>query len=60
MYLFEAQILNMDTDISIVRTIEIDGQFFESERDCYTYAMGVAYDSLNGNEILEKLELIAC
>lgn len=60
MYLFEAHYINMDTDKEIVRPIEFDGQFFDSEKKCYLYAIGKAYDMKKDNECFSLLEFIAC
>lgn len=60
MYLFTAHYINMDTDEKITRSIEFDGQFFDSEKECYLHAMGKAYDLTEENELLESLEFIAC
>ena len=60
MYLFEAHYINMDTDEEFTRSIEFDGQFLDSEKECYLYAMGKAYDLTEENELLASLEFIAC
>ena len=41
MYVFEAHYIDMDTEIELIRNIEFDGQFFDTEKDCYLYAMGL-------------------
>lgn len=60
MYIFVAHYINEDTEEEITRPIEFDGQFSGSERDCYLYAMGKAYDMMGKNEMFESLEFIAC
>ena len=60
MYLFEAHYINMDTNEKVIRKIEFDGQFFDSEKEIYLYAMGKAYDMTNENELFSSLEFIAC
>lgn len=60
MYLFEAHYINMDTDKEITRSIEFDGQFFDSEKECYLYAMEKAYDMKQKNECFSSLKFIAC
>ena len=60
MYLFEAHYINMDTNKSVSRKIEFDGQFFESEKECYLYAMERAYEVKQGNECFDNLEFISC
>ena len=60
MYLFEAHYINMDTNEKVIRKIEFDGQFFDSEKEIYLYAMGKAYDMIEDNECFDILEFIAC
>lgn len=60
MYIFEAHYTNMDNLEEITRKIEFDGQFFETEKECYVYAMGKAYDMKEKNECFSTLEFIAC
>lgn len=50
----------MDNDEEITRKIEFDGQFFETEKECYLYAMRKAYDMKEKNECFGSLEFIAC
>ena len=40
--------------------IEIEEQFFESEREIHLYAMGRAYDMKEKNECFSSLEFIGC
>lgn len=60
MYLFRANYWNMDDDFEIVRTIEFDGQFLASGKECFLYAMGMAYDLIEDAEILVSLEFMSC
>ena len=60
MYLFEAHYINMDTDTEITKKIEFDGQFFDTEKEIYLYAMSKAYDMTMENECFSSLEFIAC
>ena len=60
MYLFVAHYINMDNDTEVSKSIELDGQFFDSEREIYRYAMGMAYDLRKENEMFASLEFIAC
>ena len=60
MDLFVAHYINMDTDEEIKRKIEIEEQFFESEREIHLYAMGRAYDMKEKNECFSSLEFIGC
>lgn len=64
MWLFEAEYLNMDCKSSIKsvrRKIEFDGDnFFDTEEECYVYAMKRALKMQQKNECLSKLKFIAC
>lgn len=64
MWLFEAEYSNMDFKSSIKsvrRKIEFDGDnFFDTEEECYVYAMKRALKMQQKNECLSKLKFIAC
>lgn len=60
MYWFVAHYSDVYTGEQTTRKIEFDGQFFDSEKDCYLYAMGVAYDMTGENECFGGIELLAC
>lgn len=61
MYIFEAHYINMDTDKERIQSIEFDGgNFFDTEKECYIYAMKKAYDDKKVNECLCAVEFIAC
>lgn len=60
MYIFEAHYINMDNHVELTRTIEFSEQFFESEQECYMYAMGRPYSMKEANELLVSVEFIAC
>lgn len=61
MYIFEAHYINMDTNEKRVQSIEFDGgNFFETEKESYIYAMTKAYDNKKENECLVSVEFIAC
>lgn len=60
MYFFKAHYVNMETNEEITRPIEFNGQSLDSEKECYIYAMGEAYDLTGKNELFYSLEFIAC
>ena len=61
MWIFEAKYINMDTTEAITRKIEFDGDnYFNTENDCYLYAMEKALGIKNNNECFSCLEFIAC
>lgn len=64
MYIFVATYENMDLDSSIKsvkRKIEFDGDnFFDTEEECYRYALEQALKMRQENELLSCLDFIAC
>lgn len=51
----------MDSEKEITRIIEFDGgNFSQTEKECYIYAMSKAYDMKQENEGFGSLEFIAC
>lgn len=61
MYRFEAKYTNMDTNEERKQLIEFDGDnFFNTEKECYVYAMTNAYENKNSNERLGSVEFISC
>ena len=60
MYLFVAHYFNMDNDEEIEKKIEFEAQFFDTEKECYLYAMSRAIEMKNKNEAFSSLELISC
>ena len=60
MYLFEATYINVFDDTTRTKTIEFDGQFFDTVKESYMYAMSIAYDSMDKKtECFDKLDFIA-
>ena len=61
MYIFEAKYTNMDTNEEHTVNLEFDGDnFFDTEKECYIYAMTKAYESKKADECLVSVEFIAC
>ena len=64
MWIFEAKydVMDLESSIkSIKRKIEFDGDnFFDTEAECYHYAMSKALKMKQKNECLGNLEFIAC
>ena len=60
MYLFEAHYINMNNNSEVTRKIEVEEQFFDTEKEIYLYAMSKAYDMTRKNECFSSLEFIAC
>ena len=61
MWLFEAKYENMENGEEVMCKIEFDGDnFFDTEEQCYIYAMKRALISRNKNECLRTLDFISC
>ena len=61
MWYFEAKYYNVIDRKAITRKIEFDGEnSFNSEKECYMYAMEKAYEIKKENEMLDSVEFIAC
>lgn len=61
MYIFIAHYINMETDQERNQSIEFDGDnFFETEKECYIYAMTKAYKEKRENERLLSVEFLSC
>lgn len=61
MWYFEAKYYDIIADKEIIRKIEFDGEnYFNSEKECYLYAMEKAYEMKKESEMLDSVEFIAC
>ena len=61
MWYFEAKYYDIIAGKEITRKIEFDGENnFNSEKQCYLYAMEKAYEMKKENEMLDSVEFIAC
>lgn len=61
MYIFIAHYINMETNQERKQSIKFDGDnFFETEKECYIYAMKKAYDDKMENECLSSVEFLLC
>ena len=61
MWLFEAKYVNMDNGKCVTRKIAFDGDnSFDTEDQCYIYAMKMALKNRNKNERLYTLDFISC
>ena len=43
MYLFEAHYINMNDNSEVTRKIEVEEQFFDSEKEIYLYDIFITY-----------------
>ena len=61
MWYFVAKYYDIIADKEITRKIEFDGEnCFNSEKECYLYAMEKAYEMKKESEMLDSVEFIAC
>ena len=61
MWYFEAKYYDIIADKKITRKIEFDGEnYFNSEKECYLYAMEKAYEMKKEDEMLDSVEFVAC
>ena len=60
MYMFHAHYTNIETEENVVKPIELDAQYFESEKAIFIYAMELAYDMSKGLLSFDSIELIYC
>lgn len=59
MYIFEASYTNLDTMETRVQIIEFLECSFSCEKECYSYAMKIAYEEKTENECLDCVTFIA-
>ena len=59
MYLFTGNYINMNTDEKRNITLEVDPQFFDSEKDVCKFAIGVAFENKKYDEVFDSLEFIS-
>lgn len=62
MYGFKLTLENMDDFTRIEKLIEVEEQFFETEKEVFTYAMGKAYNEaiIRNDYTFISLELLYC
>ena len=60
MYYFDAVYEDYRTGEERTKRIMFDGQFLESEKECFVHAMRLAYDAQGTYELLVSLHFIAC
>lgn len=61
MYIFIAHYINMETHQERNQSIKFDGDnFFETEKECYIYAITKAYENKMEDECLSSVEFISC
>ena len=58
MYTFELHYINIDTDRKIIKTLKVDSQLYETEKEIFMHAMNRAYDIMEENELFYGIEYI--
>ena len=58
MYTFELHYIDTDTARDIIKTLKVDSQLYETEKEIFIHAMKRAYDIMEENELLHSIELI--
>ena len=58
MYTFELHYIDIDTGRDIIKTLKVDSQLYETEKEIFIHAMKRAYDIMEENELLHSIELI--
>ena len=56
MYTFELYYIDVDTGRDIIKTLKVDSQLYETEKEIFIYAMKRAYDMMNEQELFYRLD----
>ena len=56
MYTFELHYIDVDTGIDIVKTLKVDSQLYDTEKEIFMHAMKRAYDMMNEHELFFRLD----
>ena len=60
MYTFELHYIDMNTDRDIIKTLKVDSQLYDSEKEIFIHAMDRAYSIMEENELFSSIEFISC
>ena len=60
MYTFELHYIDVDTGRDIIKTLKVDSQLYDTEKEIFIHAMKRAYDIMEENEMLHGIEYITC
>ena len=60
MYTFELHYVDIDTGRKIIKTLKVDSQLYESEKEIFIHAMDRAYSIMEENELFSSIEFISC
>ena len=56
MYTFELHYIDVDTGKDIIKTLKVDSQLYEAEKEIFIHAMRRAYDMMNEHELFFRLD----
>ena len=56
MYTFELHYIDVDTGRDIIKTLKVDSQLYDTEKEIFMHAMKRAYDMMNGHELFFRLD----
>ena len=56
MYTFELHYIDVDTGRDIIKTLKVDSQLYDTEKEIFMHAMKRAYDMMNEHELFFRLD----
>ena len=56
MYTFELHYIDVDTGRDIIKTLKVDSQLYETEKEIFIHAMKRAYEMMNEYELFCRLD----
>ena len=56
MYTFELHYIDIDTGRDIIKTLKVDSQLYDTEKEIFMHAMKRAYDMMNEHELFTRLD----
>ena len=60
MYTFELHYIDIETGREITKTLKVDSQLYETEKEIFIHAMNRAYDIMEENEMFSSIKFITC
>lgn len=56
MYTFELHYIDINTGREIIKTLKVDSQLYDSEKEIFIHAMDRAYNIMEENELFFRLD----
>ena len=56
MYTFELHYIDIDTGRDILKTLKVDSQLYDTEKEIFVHAMERAFDIMKENELFFRLD----